>query len=69
MQSDREILPQQTEISWNSDLILEDFDLHAVLGRGAFGKVLLVSEKKTGNYYALKALKKDFIVKNDDIGR
>jgi serine/threonine protein kinase len=50
-------------------IILEDFSLHAVLGRGAFGKVLLVSENKTGAYFALKALKKDFIVKNDDIGR
>jgi serine/threonine protein kinase len=48
---------------------LEDFSLHAVLGRGAFGKVLLVSENKTGAYFALKALKKEFIVKNDDVGR
>jgi serine/threonine protein kinase len=53
----------------SSGIILEDFSLHAVLGRGAFGKVLLVSENKTGAYFALKALKKDFIVKNDDVSR
>ena len=65
------MLPQTKDNSFNltNDIILEDFSLHAVLGRGAFGKVLLVSDNKTGEYYAMKALKKDFIVKNDDINR
>ena len=29
-----------------------------VLGKGAYGKVLLVMHKKTGKYYAMKVLKK-----------
>lgn len=52
-----------------SKVDLEDFALHSVLGRGAFGKVMLVSEKSTGSYFAMKALKKEFIVKNDDVQR
>lgn len=68
------------------NISLDDFSLHSVLGRGAFGKVLLsfrnanrtltlsmqvmlVSEKVTGSYFAMKALKKEFIIKNDDVGR
>jgi hypothetical protein len=30
---------------------------------------MLVSEKVTGSYFAMKALKKEFIIKNDDVGR
>jgi serine/threonine protein kinase len=46
---------------------LEDFTLLKVLGTGAFGKVFLVEKKsKTpGNkskYYAMKVLRKDFII-------
>ena len=46
---------------------LEDFTLIAVLGRGAFGKVMLASEKRSNKLYAIKALKKEFIVQNDDV--
>ena len=30
---------------------------------------MLVSENGTSAYYALKALKKEFIIKNDDVNR
>ena len=46
---------------------LDDFNLIAVLGRGAFGKVMLASEKRSNKLYAIKALKKEFIVQNDDV--
>ncbi|KAJ1547596.1 Serine/threonine kinase, partial [Cladochytrium tenue] len=45
---------------------LEDFELVSVLGKGNFGKVMLASERATKQLYAIKVLKKDFIVSNDD---
>ncbi|KAJ3121462.1 Serine/threonine kinase [Physocladia obscura] len=46
---------------------ISDFDLVAVLGRGAFGKVLLVEEKSTHQTFAIKALKKDHILQDDGV--
>ncbi|KAI8838215.1 kinase-like domain-containing protein [Chytriomyces cf. hyalinus JEL632] len=46
---------------------LEDFNLISVIGRGAFGKVMLIEEKSTNRLYAMKALKKDFLIDNDDV--
>ncbi|RKO93704.1 kinase-like domain-containing protein [Blyttiomyces helicus] len=37
---------------------IADFDIHKVLGRGKFGKVLLCSQKSTGKTYAIKVIKK-----------
>ncbi|KAK1377783.1 hypothetical protein POM88_024527 [Heracleum sosnowskyi] len=37
---------------------VDDFDLLTVIGRGAFGEVRLCREKKSGNIYAMKKLKK-----------
>ena len=41
---------------------LEDFELQYVIGKGAYGKVVLVKNKETGKLYAMKILKKDFLV-------
>ncbi|XP_029059154.1 serine/threonine-protein kinase N3 isoform X7 [Monodon monoceros] len=48
---------------------LQDFRCLAVLGRGHFGKVLLVQFKGTGQYYAIKALKKQEVLSRDEIER
>ncbi|XP_036116469.1 serine/threonine-protein kinase N3 [Molossus molossus] len=46
---------------------LQDFRCLAVLGRGHFGKVLLVQFKGTGKYYAIKALKKQEVLSREEV--
>ncbi|BFZ20530.1 hypothetical protein BsWGS_23569 [Bradybaena similaris] len=46
---------------------MDDFRPISVLGRGHFGKVLLAQYKKTGDYYAIKALKKGDIIARDEV--
>ncbi|KAL4484301.1 hypothetical protein ABPG72_006412 [Tetrahymena utriculariae] len=41
-----------------SVITLDDFDIIKVLGRGTFGKVMMVQKKDTGVYYALKSIRK-----------
>uniref|UniRef100_A0A8C3XTM0 protein kinase C n=1 Tax=Chelydra serpentina TaxID=8475 RepID=A0A8C3XTM0_CHESE len=48
-------------------LTLDDFRFLAVLGRGHFGKVLLSEYSRTGELYAIKALKKGDIVARDEV--
>lgn len=40
---------------------LSDFKIECLLGKGAFGKVFLVTKKDTGELYAMKCLRKDMI--------
>ncbi|XP_048473811.1 serine/threonine-protein kinase N1 [Rhincodon typus] len=56
---------QSTQLK--SSLTLDDFKLIAVLGRGHFGKVLLSEYKKSGQLFAIKALKKGDIVARDEV--
>ncbi|EQC32389.1 AGC/AKT protein kinase [Saprolegnia diclina VS20] len=49
---------------------IDDFDLMKVVGRGAFGKVMLVRKKagkNGGAIYAMKILKKAHIIQNDQV--
>lgn len=46
---------------------IEDFDLLKVLGKGSFGKVMMVRKKDTSNIYAMKSLRKAALVKRNQL--
>lgn len=61
------VAPPLATLSTRNPPRLQDFRCLAVLGRGHFGKVLLVQYKGTGKYYAIKALKKQEVLGRDEI--
>ena len=46
---------------------LENFEFLKVLGKGTFGKVMLCREKSSNHMYAMKILKKDYIIKKKEV--
>ena len=72
--TDGEINPLATSLTTqafakqgDTDVALEDFEIKAIIGRGAFGKVQLVQNKKNGEIFAMKSLKKHRIIETKSI--
>lgn len=53
--------------SRNKPLSIDDFDLLKVIGKGSFGKVMQVRKKDTKKIYALKAIRKSYIVSKSEV--
>ncbi|GKY94176.1 hypothetical protein MPSEU_000383600 [Mayamaea pseudoterrestris] len=56
-----------TRSTMESAASLDSFKMIRVIGKGSFGKVFLVREHKTNTIYALKVLRKDNIIKRNQV--
>ncbi|XP_035242779.1 protein kinase C delta type-like isoform X1 [Anguilla anguilla] len=59
--------PTPSHTLQKTHLGIENFVFHKVLGKGSFGKVLLAELKGHGQFFAVKALKKDVVLMDDDV--
>jgi len=53
--------------SGSKKVTFENFEFLKVLGKGTFGKVILCREKSSSHLYAIKILKKEVIIKKDEV--
>uniref|UniRef100_A0AAQ4NRD2 non-specific serine/threonine protein kinase n=1 Tax=Gasterosteus aculeatus aculeatus TaxID=481459 RepID=A0AAQ4NRD2_GASAC len=61
---------EEMEVSMSknrSKVTMSDFEYLKLLGKGTFGKVILVKERSTGVHYAMKILRKEVIIAKDEV--
>ena len=63
----RRPLPLATDAGTGKRIGLDHFNFLAVLGKGNFGKVMLAETKRSRRLFAIKVLKKEFIIENDEV--
>lgn len=61
------VLFHKSKVQASKDLSIDDFELLKVLGKGAFGKVMLAQKKDNRRIYAIKVLKKQNIIEQDQL--
>lgn len=70
-EEEREIVRKATKTlfarNFEEEVTLNDFIPKVVLGKGAFGTVLLVEKKGTKDLYAMKSIFKDDVIKKDQL--
>ena len=60
--------PRQTnETSRGPRIGLDDFNFLAVIGKGNFSKIMLAEKKVSKDLFAIKIIKKAFIIENDEV--
>lgn len=64
MQHEQQVQEQRKR---SEKVTLEDFVMIKVIGKGSFGKVLLVRKRDTGLIYAMKVLRKENIIKRNQV--
>jgi len=60
-------VPRPSQHAIEKKIGVEDFQQLKVIGRGGFGRVLLVKKRDTGEFYAMKILKKSSIVSRGEV--
>jgi len=58
---------QEQQKKTGSNIGKSDFEIKSVIGKGSYGKVMLVKKKDNGQLYAMKVLKKAEIIRRNQV--